>query len=126
MAYRWKTQINENAKQLAYAVELPEPTTTRSSAGSAPPTHGRFAAVFLDDADTHPRVKARIELTRRRSSTAGDRAACTASSRAARPPSSACSRSCCSATSSRCTWPSLRGVDPTPVPAIERLKTDLG
>ena len=63
LAYRWKTQINENAKQLAYAVELPEADHNEIVGWVSAAEHGRFAAVFLDDADTHPRVKARIELT---------------------------------------------------------------
>src|SRR3954454_1152943 len=66
IAYRWKTQINENAKVPAYSQELPEMDHNEiegwnNSGGEL----GRFSAVFLDDDDTHPRVKERMELTSR-------------------------------------------------------------
>ena len=47
----------------ASRTNCPSSTTTSSSAGRAPTDVGRFAAVFLDDSDAHPRVKARMELT---------------------------------------------------------------
>jgi glucose/mannose-6-phosphate isomerase len=65
IAYRWKTQLNENAKMPAYAQELPELDHNEVVGWSATPEFGRFSAVFLDDCDTHPRVKERIELTSR-------------------------------------------------------------
>jgi glucose/mannose-6-phosphate isomerase len=63
VAYRWKTQFNENAKLPAYAAELPELDHNEIVGWEGAPEVGRFAAVFLDDADTHPRVKQRMELT---------------------------------------------------------------
>ena len=63
IAYRWKTQFNENAKIPAYAQELPELNHNEVVGWAAAPEHGRFSAVFLDDCDTHPRVKARIDFT---------------------------------------------------------------
>jgi glucose/mannose-6-phosphate isomerase len=65
IAYRWKTQVNENAKAPAYALELPELDHNEIVGWGAAPEFGRFSAVFLDDADTHPRVKERIDLTAR-------------------------------------------------------------
>jgi len=64
IAYRWKTQINENAKVPAFAHELPELDHNEIVGWQSASALGRFAAVFLDDADTHPRVQRRIELTR--------------------------------------------------------------
>src|ERR1700727_739375 len=64
IAYRWKTQINENAKLPAFAHELPELDHNEIVGWEGAESVGRFAAVFLDDSDAHPRVKARIELTR--------------------------------------------------------------
>lgn len=64
VAYRWKTQLNENAKIPAFAHELPELDHNELVGWTGAAELGRFAAVFLDDADVHPRVKARIELTR--------------------------------------------------------------
>jgi glucose/mannose-6-phosphate isomerase len=65
IAYRWKTQINENAKVPSYAQELPEMDHNEIEGWSSGGEFGRFSAVFLDDDDTHPRVKERMELTSR-------------------------------------------------------------
>jgi glucose/mannose-6-phosphate isomerase len=65
IAYRWKTQLNENAKMPAYAQELPELDHNEIVGWTSMPEFGRFSAVFLDDCDTHPRVKERIALTAR-------------------------------------------------------------
>ncbi|HEX4109793.1 MAG TPA: bifunctional phosphoglucose/phosphomannose isomerase [Solirubrobacteraceae bacterium] len=63
IAYRWKTQINENAKLPCFAHELPELDHNEIVGWGGSPSVGRFAAVFLEDSDDHPRVKARIALT---------------------------------------------------------------
>ena len=65
IAYRWKTQINENAKAPAYAIEMPELDHNEIVGWDSAAQFGRFSAVFLDDDDTHPRVKERMELTGR-------------------------------------------------------------
>jgi len=62
VARRWHSQLNENAKQPAVWSELPEANHNEicgwaSGAGLAP-----LVAVFLEDADQHPRVGRRIEL----------------------------------------------------------------
>jgi glucose/mannose-6-phosphate isomerase len=64
IAYRWKTQINENAKSPAFAHELPELCHNEIVGWEQAGEFGRFSAVFLDDSDLHPRVRRRIELTR--------------------------------------------------------------
>jgi glucose/mannose-6-phosphate isomerase len=64
IAYRWKTQINENAKMPAFAAELPELDHNEIVGWEGAQELGRFSAVLLDDCDLHPRVRARIELTR--------------------------------------------------------------
>jgi glucose/mannose-6-phosphate isomerase len=63
IAYRWKTQFNENAKCPAFAVELPELDHNEIVGWTGAPAIGRFSAVFLDDCDLHPRVRERIRLT---------------------------------------------------------------
>jgi glucose/mannose-6-phosphate isomerase len=63
IAYRWKTQINENAKQPAFYHELPELDHNEIVGWEGANDVGRFSAVFLDDSDAHPRVKQRMELT---------------------------------------------------------------
>lgn len=64
VAYRWKTQINENAKSPAFSSELPEMDHNELVGWEGAESLGRFSAVFLDDCDLHPRVRQRIELTR--------------------------------------------------------------
>jgi glucose/mannose-6-phosphate isomerase len=65
IAYRWKTQINENAKQPAFTGELPELDHNEIAGWEGAGDVGRFSAVFLDDSDTHPRIKQRMELSER-------------------------------------------------------------
>ncbi len=62
-AYRWKTQINENAKLPAFAAELPEADHNEIVGWQGAARQGRFFAVFLEDADQHPRTRRRIEVT---------------------------------------------------------------
>ncbi len=64
VAYRWKSQINENAKLPASAGELPELDHNEICGWVGAAGVGRFSAVFLDDSDLHPRIRQRIELTR--------------------------------------------------------------
>ena len=63
VAYRWKTQINENANLPAFASELPELDHNEIVGWERARGLGSFSAVFLDDCDLHPRAKARIRLT---------------------------------------------------------------
>jgi glucose/mannose-6-phosphate isomerase len=63
VAYRWKTQLNENAKLPAFAHELPELDHNEIVGWSGAAALGRFGSVFLDDCDLHPRVRQRIALT---------------------------------------------------------------
>jgi glucose/mannose-6-phosphate isomerase len=65
IAYRWKTQINENAKQPCFYGELPELDHNEIAGWDGARELGRFSAVFLDDSDAHPRVKERMDLTER-------------------------------------------------------------
>ncbi len=60
-AYRWKCQINENAKMPAYSSVLPEADHNEIEGWSG--SDGRFAAIFLTDRDQHPRERKRFELT---------------------------------------------------------------
>jgi glucose/mannose-6-phosphate isomerase len=63
IAYRWKTQLNENAKVPAFSHELPELDHNEIVGWEGVGDLGPFAQIFLDDADLHPRIRARIELT---------------------------------------------------------------
>jgi glucose/mannose-6-phosphate isomerase len=61
IAYRWKTEVNENAKQPAFWNEMPE-MGHNEIAGWAEGAE-RFSAIFLLDSDQHPRQRRRMELT---------------------------------------------------------------
>jgi glucose/mannose-6-phosphate isomerase len=65
IAYRWKTQINENAKLPCFTGELPELDHNEIVGWEGARELGHFAAVFLDDSDAHPRIKQRMVLTER-------------------------------------------------------------
>jgi glucose/mannose-6-phosphate isomerase len=64
IAYRWKCQINENVKAPAFSHELPELDHNEIVGWEAAAELGRFSAVFLADSDLHPRIQQRIQLTR--------------------------------------------------------------
>jgi glucose/mannose-6-phosphate isomerase len=123
-ARRWKTQLNENAKLAAFYSELPEADHNELcgwNGGAA--GDGAFAGVLLEDADQHPRVKRRFELT------AG---AIEASGAVAVRVEAAGETS-----TERLLWAVMlgdlvslaiaeaRGVDPLPIEAIDRLKASL-
>jgi glucose/mannose-6-phosphate isomerase len=61
VAYRWKTQVNENAKSPAFDAVLPEADHNELEGWSG--AAGRLAAIFLEDRDQHPRERKRFELT---------------------------------------------------------------
>ena len=63
VAYRWKTQFNENAKLPAFASELPEADHNEICAWES--ADGRLAAIMLCDPGQHERNAARMELTGR-------------------------------------------------------------
>jgi glucose/mannose-6-phosphate isomerase len=125
VARRWKTQVNENAKQPAFYTELPEGDHNELAgwAGAAG-SGGRFSAVFLEDCDQHPRERRRLELTRE---AIADHAAQVVTVETAGDTATA-----------RQLWAVMlgdlvslrlaeaRGVDPVPVEAIEGLKDELG
>jgi glucose/mannose-6-phosphate isomerase len=123
IAYRWKTQINENAKQPAFAHELPELDHNELVGWEGAPDVGRFSAIFLDDCDAHPRVKARMELTERLiadSAAASFHVETRGQSTFERVISLVLLGDLVSIYLA-----ALRGVDPGPVRLIEQLKTEL-
>jgi glucose/mannose-6-phosphate isomerase len=63
VAYRWKTQINENAELPAFASALPELDHNEIVGWAAAGELARFSAIFLEDPGQHPRNARRIELT---------------------------------------------------------------
>ncbi|MBK5115438.1 MAG: bifunctional phosphoglucose/phosphomannose isomerase [Thermoleophilia bacterium] len=62
VSYRWKTQINENAKLPCFHHILPE-MDHNEIVGWAGGGDGTYSAIFLEDEDQHPRERQRVELT---------------------------------------------------------------
>ncbi len=64
VAYRWKTQVNENAKTPAFFAALPEADHSEIDGWVHAPKHGGpYALILLKDSDQHPRERRRIEVT---------------------------------------------------------------
>jgi glucose/mannose-6-phosphate isomerase len=124
VAVRWKTQVNENAKVPAFAGELPEADHNEIVGWENAADLGSFLAVFLEDSDQHPRVRQRIELTANliESEAAGTvRLESRGSSAVERLMSLVLLGDLVSVYLAV-----LRGTDPTPVDAIDRLQRELG
>jgi glucose/mannose-6-phosphate isomerase len=123
IAYRWKTQINENAKTPAFVHELPELDHNEIVGWQAASELGRFSAVFLDDSDLHPRIRQRVELTR--GLIASDAAATFRVETRGTTPTERLLSLLFLGDLVSFYVAVLRGVDPTPVPVIDSLKSAL-
>lgn len=63
ITYRWRTQLEENAKTLAFHHLFPEATHNELSGWVRPRAiFSRVAAVFITDRDVHPRTRRRMEF----------------------------------------------------------------
>lgn len=122
LARRWANQMNENAKQFAFAVQIPEANHNLTEAW--PEGRGGLAGVFLGDPEQHPRDRDRMLLSRELIGQAG---------------APVVSVECQGETATeRLFWgvmlgdlvslevAELRGIDPVPVNGIEDLKRRLG
>jgi glucose/mannose-6-phosphate isomerase len=123
IAYRWKTQLNENAKVPAFWHELPELDHNELVGWGGAAELGRMSAVFLEDSDTHPRIADRVELTEAliRDAAAGTfRVGTRGTTLVERVFSLVLLGDLMSVYLA-----ALRGIDPGPVELIEQLKTNL-
>jgi glucose/mannose-6-phosphate isomerase len=124
VAYRWKTQVNENAKRPAAFHLIPEMDHNEIVGWAEGSGAERFSAIFLTDRDQHPRERERIELTAELIAPAAARVEVIETEGESR--------------TERMLWATLlgdlvslvmaarRGVDPSPVAVIEDLKDRLG
>jgi glucose/mannose-6-phosphate isomerase len=122
-AYRWKCQVNENAKRHAFDHQLPE-MDHNEIVGWTPNGDRAFAAIFLLDSDQHPRQRQRAELTAKLLEPAARAVISVETEGGTR--------------TERLLWATMlgdlvslqlaarAGVDPAPIEVIERLKQDLG
>jgi glucose/mannose-6-phosphate isomerase len=124
VALRWKTQINENAKLPAFTAALPEADHNEIEGWDGTEEAGRMSAIFLEDRDQHPRVRQRFKVTATMIEPAAhyvERIETEGESR-----------------TERLLWAvtlgdllslqlaAERGVDPSPIAMIDRLKDELG
>ncbi len=123
VAYRWKTQLNENGKIPAFAHELPELDHNEIVGWEGARELGAFSAVFLDDPDLHPRVRARIELTRRLVD--GQAASTHVISSSGETRTERIFGLVLLGDLVSLYLAVLRGVDPSPVPVIDQLKREI-
>jgi glucose/mannose-6-phosphate isomerase len=124
IAYRWKTQLNENAKLPAFWHELPELDHNEVVGWTGAADLGRFSAVFLEDSDTHPRIAERVELTEaliRDAASGTHRVKSRGTTSVERVFSLVLLGDLVSVYHA-----ALRGVDPGPVEVLDRLKEQLG
>jgi glucose/mannose-6-phosphate isomerase len=121
LAYRWKTQINENAGVPAFSAELPELDHNEIAGWLGAGAPSPFSAVFLDDHDSHPRVRRRIALTQRLIAPHAAQIA-VVGSRGESALERVCSLILLGDLVS-CYMAALRGVDPTAAPPLEELKS---
>jgi glucose/mannose-6-phosphate isomerase len=122
-ARRWKTQLNENAKSAAFFSELPEADHNEICGWEAGRREAPLSAVFLENADQHPRVRERMEATAAAAESAGA-AVARVVARGDNPVERTLSLVLLGDLVSVYVA-ALDGVDPTPVQAIERLKKAL-
>jgi glucose/mannose-6-phosphate isomerase len=122
-AYRWKTQLNENGKAPAFCHELPEADHNEIVGwGSARDTS--LAAVFLLDPAQTPRERQRMELTARLiapQARAVELVEAEGEHRTGRIMEAVALGDLVSLHVA-----AARGIDPSPVEVIERLKDELG
>lgn len=64
-AYKWKININENAKNIAWCNQLPELNHNEFLGWSSHPINKPYAPIFLQSSLDHPRVTKRFALTKK-------------------------------------------------------------
>jgi glucose/mannose-6-phosphate isomerase len=122
-AIRWKTQLNENAQVAAFASSLPEANHNEICGWERGSSLAPLAAVFLENADQHPRVRRRVELTAELARAAG--AQCVLVDAQGETPLERVLSLVLLGDLVSLYVAVLEGVDPTPVSAIDRFKERL-
>jgi glucose/mannose-6-phosphate isomerase len=124
VAWRWKTEINENAKAAAFASTLPEADHNEVCGWERGRSLAPLSAVFLESADQHPRMRERVVLTADLAAEAGAEVA-RVTARGDSPLERVLSLVLLGDLLS-VYLAVLEGVDPTPVAVLDRLKAALG
>ncbi|MGZ5325698.1 MAG: bifunctional phosphoglucose/phosphomannose isomerase [Solirubrobacterales bacterium] len=124
VAYRWKTQLNENGKVPAFAAQMPEADHNEIAGWEGAEECGKFVAVLLEDSDQHPRERERFELTAELIEPHVDRVVRLETEGETRTERMLQAVMLGDLVSLQVA--AARGVDPSPVPVIEKLKDGLG
>jgi glucose/mannose-6-phosphate isomerase len=123
VARRWHSQLNENAQTPAWWSELPEANHNEIAGWQRGASLAPLAAVFLEDADQHPRVGRHIQLMCEEAERAGTPTIVVPAhgeSRLDRVLAQVLLGDLVSVYLAV-----LEGIDPTPVEALDRLKAEL-
>lgn len=124
VAYRWRCQINENAKQEAASYELPEANHNEICSWDGDASGNGQTAWFLRDADQNERIAKRIDVTAEIVARSGAEAHFVEAAGASRV--ERLFELVLIGDLASLYLAVLRGVDPTPVATIEGLKDALG
>jgi glucose/mannose-6-phosphate isomerase len=122
-AMRWKTQVNENAQIAAFSSHLPEANHNEICGWERGSALAPLSAVFLENADQHPRVRRRVEVTAGLARAAG--AQCALVDAQGETPLERVLSLVLLGDLVSLYLAVLEGVDPTPVEAIEGFKRRL-
>ena len=125
VGYRWKTQVNENAKTPAFFSALPEADHNELAGWTrAKEDAGSLALILLQDRDLHPRERRRIEIT---GEVIGPHAAAVLTAEAeGETPTARVLELVMLGDLLSLELAAQRGVDPGPVDAIAELKRKMG
>jgi glucose/mannose-6-phosphate isomerase len=123
VAYRWKTQANENAKLQAFFHQVPE-MDHNEMVGWDGDRDANFHGVFITDSDQHPRKRERIELTAKLIGEAGGSTTIVETQGETRTERLLSAVHLGDLVSLQLA--ARRGVDPGPVEVLEKLKDELG
>ena len=123
IAYRWKCQINENAKRQSFKSSLPEADHNEIAGWGG---GGGFAAVMLLDSDQHPRERERFQLTGEIISSTEGSPAVIVSESEGETRTERMFEAVMLGDLVSLQLAAMAGTDPTPVVAIDQLKSKLG
>lgn len=124
VAYRWKCQINENAKVPSWSATIPESNHNDINGWGGAAEIAPHAVWFLRDAGQHARIRTRIELNAKVAADAG--ADVEIVDTIGETPVQRLLSTVLLGDLTSLYMATLRGVDPSPVPVIEWLKDSLG
>ena len=123
IGYKWKISFNENAKNVAFCNEVPEFNHNEFIGWTSHPIEKPFAVIDLVSKFEHPQILKRFEVSDRLLS--GQRPHAITVNLEGETPLHQMLWGCILGDFVSIYLAILNGVDPTPVPAVEKLKVEL-